>query len=62
MDRAAGIYKRLWLKDNRLQAAVLFGDTSHSARYAELIQAQCDVSALREMLLLGELPAAGSAA
>jgi NAD(P)H-dependent nitrite reductase small subunit len=60
-DRAAGVYKRLWLKDNRLQAAVLFGDTHNAARYAELIETQRDVTALRDALLLGELPA-GSAA
>jgi nitrite reductase (NADH) large subunit len=62
VDRAAGIYKRLWLKDNRLQAAVLFGETSHALRYAELIQSQRDLSGMRETLLLGELPNAGSAA
>jgi nitrite reductase (NADH) large subunit len=61
-DRASGIYKRLWLKDNRLQAAVLFGDTRQAARYAELIETQQDVSAWRETLLLGDQPAAGSAA
>jgi nitrite reductase (NADH) large subunit len=61
-DRASGIYKRLWLRDNRLQAAVLFGDTRQAARYAELIETQQDVAALRDSLLLGELPTAGSAA
>ncbi|MEO6184837.1 MAG: FAD-dependent oxidoreductase, partial [Steroidobacteraceae bacterium] len=61
-DRAAGIYKRLWVKDNRLQAAILFGDTRNSGWYAELIENQRDVSALREALLLGEPPAAESAA
>jgi nitrite reductase (NADH) large subunit len=61
-DRAAGIYKRLWLKDNRLQAAVLFGDTRNAGWYAELIEHQHDVSALRDSLLLGEPPATGSAA
>ncbi|MEO6079025.1 MAG: nitrite reductase small subunit NirD [Steroidobacteraceae bacterium] len=61
-DRAAGVYKRLWLKDNRLQAAVLFGDTRNAGWYAELIEHQRDVSTVREMLLLGEAPVAGSAA
>ncbi len=53
-DRAAGIYKRLWLRDNRLLAAVLYGDTRAAAQVAELIQSQRDVSQLRETLLLGE--------
>jgi nitrite reductase (NADH) large subunit len=61
-DRAAGVYKRLWLKDNRLQAAVLFGDTRNAGWYADLIENQRDVSALRDSLLLGEAPLAGSAA
>jgi nitrite reductase (NADH) large subunit len=60
-DRAAGIYKRLWLKDNRVLAAVLYGDTSAAARLADLIETQRDVSAQREALLLGDL-AGGSAA
>jgi NAD(P)H-dependent nitrite reductase small subunit len=53
-DPAAGIYKRLWLRDNRVLAAVLFGDTSAAAQLAELIETQRDVSTLRETLLLGE--------
>jgi NAD(P)H-dependent nitrite reductase small subunit len=60
-DPAAGIYRRLWLRDNRVLAAVLFGDTHSAARFAELIETQRDVSAQRDLLLLGE-PAAGSAA
>jgi nitrite reductase (NADH) large subunit len=55
-DRAAGIYRRLWLRDNRLQAAVLFGDTRNSGWYAKLIEQQQDISALRETLLLGTPP------
>jgi nitrite reductase (NADH) large subunit len=60
-DHAAGVYKRLWLRDNRVLAAVLFGDTRSAARYAELIETQRDVSAQRDTLLLGEA-AGGSAA
>jgi nitrite reductase (NADH) large subunit len=60
-DRAAGVYRRLWLKDNRLKAAVLFGDTRNSGWYARLIEQQHDVSELRETLLLGEQPASGAA-
>jgi NAD(P)H-dependent nitrite reductase small subunit len=60
VDHAAGIYKRLWLRDNRLQAAVLFGETRNSAWYAQLIESQQDVTAVRDALLLGE--ATGSAA
>jgi nitrite reductase (NADH) large subunit len=60
-DLAAGVYKRIWLRDNRLQAAVLFGDTRNAAWYAELIESQRDVTSQRENLLLGE-PATDAAA
>jgi nitrite reductase (NADH) large subunit len=60
-DPAAGIYKRLWLKDNRVLAAVLFGDTRAATQYAELIETQRDVSAQRDTLLL-DASAGGSAA
>lgn len=60
-DRAAGIYRRLWIRDNRIQAAVLFGDTRNASWYAELIEQQRDVSAIRESLLLGS-PSTDSAA
>jgi nitrite reductase (NADH) large subunit len=53
VDRGAGVYKRLWLRDNRVQAAVLFGDTRDAGRYAELIETQRDVAAMRDTLLLG---------
>jgi nitrite reductase (NADH) large subunit len=60
-DRAAGVYKRLWLRDNRVLAAVLYGDTSSAAYLADLIETQRDMSAQRDSLLLGELTE-GSAA
>jgi nitrite reductase (NADH) large subunit len=53
-DRAAGVYKRLWLRDNRVQAAVLFGDARDAGRIAGLIESQRDVAELREALLLGD--------
>jgi len=60
-DRAAGIYKRLWVKDNRVLAAVLYGDTSAAVQLADLIETQRDVSGQRDALLLGDM-AGGSAA
>ena len=61
-DRAAGIYKRLWVRENRLQAAVLCGDTRSAAWYAELIEHQRDISPWRDQLLWGEPPLPDSAA
>ena len=33
-DHAAGVYKRLWLEDNKVCGAVLFGDAREPPRYA----------------------------
>ncbi len=61
VDRGGGVYKRLLLQGNRLQAAVLFGDTRDAAWYAQLIEKRSDVSALREQMLLGGQPVAETA-
>jgi nitrite reductase (NADH) large subunit len=37
-DPLAGHYRRLWLRDGRLAAAVLFGDVSDGNHYFELLQ------------------------
>ena len=37
-DPKLGHYKRLWLRDGRLVAAVLFGDASDGGDYFDLIQ------------------------
>ena len=61
-DRAAGVYKRLWVHENRLLAAVLYGDTRNAAWYAELIEQQRNISPWREQLMLGEPPVPESVA
>ncbi len=53
-DPAAKIYKRLWVKDNQLKAAVLFGETRQAAWYSQLIERQQDVSGIRQQLLWGD--------
>jgi nitrite reductase (NADH) large subunit len=60
-DAAAGVYMRLWVRDNRLQAAILYGDTRNAAWYAELIEEQRDISPWRDQLLWGAPAATGSA-
>ena len=59
-DVGAGIYKRLWLKDSRMQAAVLYGDTRSASWFADLIENQRDVGAFRQDLLLEDGPRARS--
>jgi NAD(P)H-dependent nitrite reductase small subunit len=56
-DPRRGVYKRLILRNNRLQGAVLYGDIRHGPWYSDLLASGRDLSALREQLLFG--PAAG---
>ena len=53
-DAAGGIYKKLVLKDNRIQGAVLYGDTVDGAWYFQLMREGTDVSDLRGHLMYGQ--------
>jgi nitrite reductase (NADH) large subunit len=53
-DKSVGVYKRLFIKDNKLVGAVLFGDVQDGNWYFDLIRQQQDVSHLREHLLFGK--------
>ena len=53
-DAAAGIYKKLVLKDNRIQGAVLYGDSVDGSWYFQLLREGTDVSAFRRTLLFGQ--------
>jgi NAD(P)H-dependent nitrite reductase small subunit len=55
-DPGGGIYKRIWIRGNRMQAAILYGDTRNAAWYADLIENQRDISDLRHSLLLDDAP------
>jgi nitrite reductase (NADH) large subunit len=52
-DAAAGIYKRLVLKDNRIIGTVLFGDTADGAWFSDLKKRAVDISAMRDTLIFG---------
>lgn len=52
-DPAQGIYKKLVLKNQRIQGAVLYGDTADGAWYQELMERKTDVSAIRDQLMFG---------
>ncbi|MCP5419021.1 MAG: NAD(P)/FAD-dependent oxidoreductase [Gammaproteobacteria bacterium] len=53
-DPAAGIYKKLVLRDNRIKGAVMYGDTLDGAWYFQLLREGTDVSAFRRTLLFGQ--------
>ncbi len=48
------IYKRLILENDKLVGIVLYGDTSDSGWFLDLLKTGCDVSAMRQTLLFGE--------
>lgn len=52
-DHRLGIYRRLVVRHNRLQGAVLYGDARLGPWYFELMASGADISGLREQLLFG---------
>ncbi len=52
-DPRGGVYRRLSISAGRLSGAVLFGDTSLSAWYEDLINSGSCVTALRDRLMFG---------
>ncbi|MDX1253230.1 MAG: NAD(P)/FAD-dependent oxidoreductase [Gammaproteobacteria bacterium] len=53
-DASRGMYKKIVLKDNRIQGAVMYGDTVDGAWYFQLMRDGTDVSAFRDHLMFGE--------
>ncbi len=52
-DAGRGIYKKLVLKDNRIQGAVFLGDAVDAAWYFQLMRDEVDISDDRDRLLFG---------
>jgi nitrite reductase (NADH) large subunit len=52
-DPAQGVYRKLVLRDGRLEGAVLYGDTEGSAWYAAAIAERRDVSRWRDRIAFG---------
>jgi nitrite reductase (NADH) large subunit len=53
-DPGRGMYKKVVLKDNRIQGAVMYGDTIDGTWYFELMRDGTDVSDFRDNLLFGQ--------
>ncbi|MBI5449791.1 MAG: NAD(P)/FAD-dependent oxidoreductase [Gammaproteobacteria bacterium] len=53
-DVARGVYKKLVLKDNRLQGAVMYGDTGDGAWFFQMLRDGTDVSDFRDRLMFGQ--------
>ncbi|MCG6867279.1 MAG: nitrite reductase large subunit NirB [Gammaproteobacteria bacterium] len=52
-DAAGGVYKKLVLRDNRIEGAVLYGDTVEGAWYFQLMREETDISDFRDRILFG---------
>jgi nitrite reductase (NADH) large subunit len=53
-DPAGGVYKKLVIRDNRLEGAVLYGDTVDGSWFFRLMREGTDISGMREDLLFGQ--------
>ena len=53
-DPGRGVYKKLVLKDSKIQGAVMYGDTIDGTWYFELMRDAIDVSDIRDHLLFGQ--------
>ncbi len=60
-DAAAGVYKRLVLKDNKIVGAVLYGDTADGPWFFDLLKKQTDVTEMRDSLIFGQAYQGGAA-
>ncbi len=60
-DAAAGVYKRVILKDNRIIGTVLFGETSDGAWFTGLKRKAANVAEMRESLIFGQAYQGGAA-
>lgn len=52
-DRAAGVYRKLVLRQGRLAGALLYGDAAEADWYLELIRSQAPIEPIRRALMFG---------
>jgi nitrite reductase (NADH) large subunit len=52
-DAAAGVYKRIILRNDRVVGAVLFGEVSDGAWFGDLQRSQVDISGMRDTMIFG---------
>jgi len=53
-DASLGIYKKILLRDDKIQGAVMYGDTVDGAWYFQLMRDGTDVSGFRDSLMFGQ--------
>ena len=53
-DAAAGVYKKLVIRDDRIKGAVMYGDTMDGTWYFQMLRDGTDVAAMRRTILFGQ--------
>ena len=53
-DPALGVYKKLVIKDNKIQGAVLYGDTNDGIWYQQLLEQAANITEIRNTLIFGK--------
>ncbi|MDH5407349.1 MAG: nitrite reductase large subunit NirB [Gammaproteobacteria bacterium] len=53
-DKASGVYRKLVVKDNKIQGAVMYGDTIDGTWYFDLLRDETDISDMRKNILFGQ--------
>ncbi|MCE9650486.1 MAG: nitrite reductase large subunit NirB [Parvibaculum sp.] len=60
-DAAAGVYKRLVLKENRIIGAVMYGEASDGPWFFDMMKSATDIADMRETLIFGQAYQGGAA-
>ncbi len=53
-DAARGVYRKLVVKDNKIQGTVMYGDTIDGTWYFDLMRDETDITDFRENILFGQ--------
>jgi nitrite reductase (NADH) large subunit len=61
IDHGLGVYKKIVLRDDIVIGVILYGDTTDSAWYLNLLKNNTSIAAIRDRLLFGPSPLAVAA-
>lgn len=56
IDHALGVYKKIVLRGDTVIGVILYGDTSDSAWYLNLVKDKTPITAIRDRLMFGQTP------
>lgn len=53
-DASRGVYKRVLIKENKIEGVVLYGDASDGAWYFQMLRDEQDITDIRDTLIFGQ--------